>query len=140
MKLMRGYLEQNYHVYADNFFSSFPLVNDLLKHSTYYCGTIRKTMRGFPAAILDGGLMVGESKKFSNGEVMVCRWHDKRDVLMISTNNSAEDTQKPRNNFLPDVTINVPNVVTDYNRKMGGVDHMDQMRSYYNVGRTGKKW
>lgn len=36
--------------------------------------------------------------------------------------------------------ISVPDVVIHYNKKMGGVDHLDQYRSYYNVGRTGKKW
>lgn len=89
MELMRGYLGCNYHVYADNFFSSFPLVTDLLQHKTYYCGTIRKRMRGFPTAILDDVLMVGDSRRVSNGEVMVCRWCDERDVFMVPTNDSG---------------------------------------------------
>ena len=28
----------------------------------------------------------------------------------------------------------------DYNKKMGRVENLDQLRSYYNVGRTGRKW
>ena len=30
--------------------------------------------------------------------------------------------------------------VQKYNKYMGGVDRMDQLRSYYGVGRTGRRW
>ena len=30
-----------------------------------------------------------------------------------------------------------PAIIDDYNRYMGGVDMLDQFRSYYTVGRTG---
>ncbi|KAK2150629.1 hypothetical protein NP493_2748g00002 [Ridgeia piscesae] len=36
--------------------------------------------------------------------------------------------------------ITVPEMIVDYNRNMGGVDHLDQFRGYYNVGRAGRKW
>ena len=39
-----------------------------------------------------------------------------------------------------DVALHVPTCVVSYNKSMGGVNHLDQMRSYYAVGRSGKRW
>ncbi|KAL2091670.1 hypothetical protein ACEWY4_013933 [Coilia grayii] len=139
MHLLRGYLGQHYHVYADNFFSSIPLVRDLLDNNTYYCGTIRKNSKGFPKQILEPKLTMGESRKVGRDGMMVCRWMDKRDVFFISSSHAGRDQVKQRSKFNSQ-RISVPDVVIDYNKKMGGVDHLDQFRSYYNVGRTGKKW
>ena len=30
--------------------------------------------------------------------------------------------------------------VCRYNEHMGGVDHLNQMRSYYSLGRAGRRW
>lgn len=61
-------------------------------------------------------VLIGDSRKVGKGEVTVCCWHDKRDVFVVWTNNSGEDTQKRRAKFQPDDTISDPNVIMDYNR------------------------
>ena len=42
---------QNYHVYFDNFFNSFELLNDLASDNIFACGTARSNRRGFPEAL-----------------------------------------------------------------------------------------
>ena len=37
-----------YHVYCDNFFTSFSLFRDLLANGLYACGTVRTHHKGFP--------------------------------------------------------------------------------------------
>ena len=49
---------QNYHVYFDNFFNSFELLNDLASDNIFACGTARSNRRGFPEAL--------KKKKFPN--------------------------------------------------------------------------
>lgn len=100
MNLMRDYLGKFHHVYADNFFSSIPLVTDLLANNTYYSGTIRKTSKGFPKDILGPKLMRGESKKVGRDRMMVCRWVDKRDVFFISSGHAGVDQVKQRSDSI----------------------------------------
>ena len=141
MKLMSNYLLCLHHLYADNFYSSLPLVRDLRDADTYYCGTIRKNSRGIPKPITSVRLQQGESEKLATDrDIVLCRWRDKRDVYLVASNTDGTDTVKPRSRFTPDTLITVPKMVVDYNQRMGGVDHLDQFRSYYNVGRAGKKW
>lgn len=46
--------------------------------------------------------------------------------------------RKDKNGVKHDITC--PQVVQDYNRFMGGVDHADQLRTSYGVNRKSKKW
>jgi hypothetical protein len=143
MELLRNHLFSYHHVFADNFFSSFDLVEDLNQADTYYCGTVRINRKGLPQQIQKVSLQKNESVKWSstrNTAIMVSRWKDKRDVFMISSNNDGSDTHKPRSNFRQNEVISIPTVITEYNKFMGGVDHFDQFRSYYNVGRSGRRW
>ncbi|XP_063971496.1 piggyBac transposable element-derived protein 4-like [Lytechinus pictus] len=140
MGLLNQYLLRNHIVYADNFFSSLPLVEDLLQADTYYCGTLRKDRVGIPRELQQVRLEKYDNVKWARNAVTVTRWKDKRDVYLISTNNDGSDGQKSRTKFRRDERISIPTVIQDYNAEMGGVDHADQLRSYYNVGRTGRRW
>ena len=54
MELMQHYLMRHHHLYADNFFSSLPLVEDLYAADIYYCGTLRKDRVGIPRQLPRG--------------------------------------------------------------------------------------
>ncbi|XP_064648759.1 piggyBac transposable element-derived protein 4-like [Lineus longissimus] len=142
MTLMRDYLMKNQRVHADNFFSSVTLALDLKQNETYYCGTIRSNRQDYPSEIARPQLDYAHNIRWQNQEeVLACRWRDRRrDVFFVSTYHGAGNTRKPRTRYRVNEIIDVPNVVVDYNKYMGGVDHADQLRSYYKVGRTGKKW
>ena len=141
MKLMSPrYLMCYHHLYADNFYTSLPLVRDLRDADTYYCGTIRKNSRGVPAQMATVPLQRGESEKLGGDhDIVLTRWRDKRDVYIVATNTDGSDGVKPRSRFCAEL-MSVPNMILDYNHHMGGVDHLDQFRAYYDVGRAGRKW
>ena len=91
--------------------------------------------------ISDTALQRGQSEKLSaDRDIVFCRWYDRRDVFVVAKNTTGRDTVKPRTRFTPNDMITVPEMIVDYNRNMGGVDHLDQFRGYYNVGRVGRKW
>ena len=141
MELMRHHLLRHHHLYADNYFTSVHLAADLLQADTYLCGTTRSTRREFPKTLAKVHLTQGESAKWMGEDgVMLVKWHDKRDVFIVATNDAGEDFVRRtwRNRQLIDLTV--PVCVGRYNLHMGGVDRLDQLRSYYGVGRAGRKW
>ncbi|KAK6177150.1 hypothetical protein SNE40_015310 [Patella caerulea] len=141
MGLMEKFILSNHQLFCDNFFTSLDLVRDLKDADTYYCGTVRKNRKGLPKSIDEPRLAPGESVKMATDrDIIFCRWKDKRDVYLVSSNNDGSDTEKPRTRHRQDEMIQIPTMVVDYNKNMGGVDHLDQYRSYYNLGRAGKKW
>ena len=141
MRLMRRYLLSYHHLYADNYFTSVHLAVDLRQADTYLCGTTRATRREFPNSLAAVRLQQGDSVKWVNEDgVMVCKWKDKRDVFMIATNDAGGDVIRPTRRHRQMINLPVPTCVGRYNAHMGGVDHLDQMRSYYSVGRAGRRW
>ena len=70
----------------------------------------------------------------------LCKWRDKRDIFLISTNDAGGDNEVEVRRKRQLVTLATPTCVHKYNKYMGGVDRMDQLRSYYGVGRTGRRW
>ena len=135
MELMQNYQMQNHHVYADNYFTSVHLAEDLLTSNTYLCGTTKYTRKEFPKTLAATTLQQGQSIKYVNGTgVLACKWRDKRDVYLLTTNDAGEDELRPVRRNKQEETLSVPKRVVKYNSCMGGVDRLDQLRSYYNVG------
>ena len=52
----------------------------------------------------------------------------------------GSDVNKPRSRFHAEEMVTIPAMVVSYNKSMGGVDHLDQLRLYYPVGRIERKW
>ncbi len=50
-KLSRSLVGRRYHLYFESFFSSIPLLDDLLKDNLYACATFRKDRKGIPNII-----------------------------------------------------------------------------------------
>ena len=59
MELLRNHLLHYQHVFADNFFTSVHLAEDLLQADTYLCGTTRATRREFPKTLAFSALKQG---------------------------------------------------------------------------------
>ena len=68
-------------------------------------------------------------------------WHDKRDVLFLSTNNSH--TMDHVNHYdkhrRTSVAVPCPSVVKFYNENMGRVDSADQMRGCYSTVKKSRR-
>ena len=141
MGLMQPYLGKYHHIFADNYFTSVHLAEALLREKTYLCGTTRSNRMEYPKALAKQHLQPGKSTKWTNGNgVMLVKWHDKRDVCLIATADDWKDGVKEvrRKNQVFELTV--PHCVQRYNTSMGGVDRMDQMRAYFPVGRSGRRW
>ena len=54
MKLMEPWLNQGYHLFLDNFYTSLKLLNDLLCLRTPACGTSTENRKGFPQTMKKG--------------------------------------------------------------------------------------
>jgi len=77
------------------------------------------------------------------GNLVYTKWHDKRDVNILSTNIDPTDPPvvkqfRKRNGEI--IEVSKPQAVVMYNNHMGGVDHADQLRSYYSICRSSHKW
>lgn len=136
-KLIRPYMNRNHHVYFDNFFTTTKLLEHLESNDTFACGTVRCNRKDLPPCAKDK-LGVGQKEVRQKGHIVFTKWHDKRDVSVMSNNLSpfADDVVVNR----ADQEVPKPAIIDMYNKHMGGVDHADQMREYYSVGRASYKW
>ena len=139
MSLGSRFLYKFHHFYFDNFFSSVQLAHDLLERSTYSCATVRVNRKHWPSQ-LKGNIKPGECFWRQFGNIIACWWRDKRPLFMISTNASPTMSPTDRRTKEGVVQKDIPQPVLYYNSNMGGVDMMDQFRSYYKVGRKSHKW
>ena len=136
-------LKKGHHVYMDNYYTctSPELARELELEQTYVCGTVRKNRRGLPAAVVSARLRRDETIYRTKDSMLVLKWHDKRDVLMLST------IHEPTLNILdraprgrPDAPPTKPTCICDYIVSMRGVDRSDQLLQYYTVLRRTCKW
>ena len=131
MDMMEPYLDKNHHVYFDRFFTSVKLMEDLEEAGTYACATVMLNRRGLPTDARRLKLRERGANYFRQKDnVVLSVWKDKRQVSALSTYSNAVMNQQPQK----------PEAIVKYNAHMGGVDKADQLRSYYKVGRTSKKW
>ena len=121
------------HVFFDNFFTSTKLLEHSEANDTFACGTVRCNRKDLPPCAKNK-LRVGEKLVHQKGHVVFTKWHDKRDVSIMSTDVSplVNDLEVNRG----DGAVQKPVVIDLYNRSMGGVDRADQLREYYSVGRS----
>ncbi|CAC5422076.1 Probable ubiquitin carboxyl-terminal hydrolase FAF-X [Mytilus coruscus] len=137
-----GLLDNGHHVYMDNYYVSPELFTELEVLNTYACGTLRKNRLGVPDAIKKTSL------KLKRGEVifrrkeglLAVKFHDKRDVHMLSTIHPATVSVLNKNDRRTNNPIVKPTSVVDYCSFMGGVDLSDQINQYYSCLRKTSKW
>ena len=157
--------DKNYHVYFDNYFTSIPLLEELLRRGTFGCGTMRSNRKGLPqdlrpAAKKDKGKNVPclektkkdfliksrDSVTFQKGQISVVAWLEKKHrkpVLIASTTTDPASppvtvSRKQNNGRMADVPC--PQAVKKYNEKMGGVDQNDALRVEYSTARMARRW
>lgn len=128
-------------LYADNFYSSIPLVRSLAQKKIWYCGTLRSNRKGIPKAF---SKRLKRSEVFaqeSKDKIRIIKWVDKRPVLMITTNpqHNAKLIDTGKTNKKGE-SVKKPTSVLDYNSAKKGVDLSDQMSAYFSVLRKSLKW
>jgi len=142
MKLMEGRLDVGHELYVDNFYTSVPLAKKLLERQTLVCGTLRRNRKFLPQAVVSSKLKKGEVERRRCGQLVVTKWKDKREVLMLSTLHSGKlvNVEAGKRRSKKGQPIQKPDCVVDYNSSMGGIDRVDQLTSYYTPLRKSIKW
>ena len=143
MRLISPFYNKNYHVYFDNFFASPKLMEDLLSEGTYACSTVRINRKGLLPCSLTKLKRAVKTLTSQKGNLLYTKWHDKRDVNILSTNIDplTPPVVKERRKKNGEVEeVEKPYCIEQYNKYMGGVDHSDQLRSYYSCCRSFHKW
>jgi len=138
MELAEDYLDKGRTMYTDNWYTSVTLANQLLNRSTNLVGTLRSNRKFNPVSVVKAKLKKGEiMSSQSQNNIVVLKWKDKRDVLMLSTkhkNNTVVVNNKRGKQVVK------PQMVIDYNKAKGYVDICDLRSSYHSPLRRSLKW
>lgn len=135
--LEHGLLDKGYCVYTDNYYCSPELAVQLKKRKTDLVGTVQRKRVGVPKEFAHKKIQKNEFTALmeKNGEFMLFKWLDKRQVMCLTTIHKLSCTNVKRKGK----DALVPNIINDYNINMGGVDKVDQMLSAYPLERKRQK-
>lgn len=133
-------------VYFDNFFTSYYLMCLLSERHFFATGTVRVNR-------LAGATLKSGAKNLPRGamdysfdktnKILIARWSDNKEVSIATNHQSIEPFAKARRynkELKKKVDVDMPLVIAQYNRHMGGVDLHDNAVSNYRVAIRGKKW
>ncbi|KAE9528590.1 hypothetical protein AGLY_012165 [Aphis glycines] len=138
MELTHEYLNFGRTIYTDNWYTSVNLAHKLLEQNTHLVGTLRANRKQNPKDVVQKKLKKGQViAQQSDRGIVVLKWKDKRDVLMLSTKHS--DTMIETINKRGQTTKK-PEIVIDYNKGKALVDICDQRSSYHSPLRKSMKW
>ena len=145
-KLCQNVQGKWYAIFCENFFTSYKLLEDLYDNKILCCGTLRSGRKEFPACLYDKAAIKrmkrGDVVWRMKGPVLALTWMDKKAVHAAGTFTQAPSQQLPEvNRKQKDGTIQkiaCPELVSSYNKYMGGVDKNDQMKSYYTIPVAGQ--
>ena len=134
---------KNHKVYFDNYYSSVPLLEYLLLHKVFCCGTIRSNRKYLPKGLKrDKTLQHGDSdSRVSAQGSVVHKWMDNKSVHVISNYHGTEigeikRTQKDGSRKI----FSCPKALIIYNNNMCGVDKADFYCAIYGINRKNVKW
>ncbi|KAI2668674.1 PiggyBac transposable element-derived protein 3 [Labeo rohita] len=143
-------LHRGTKVYCDRFFTTIKGAQRMMGKELYMTGTIMKNRLAgakhkLPSdkAMKNAGRGTSSEVSAEDGKLCVVKWYDNKPVLLMSVvhGTQPEDTcQRWDKKMKQYVTVSRPSIIREYNNKMGGVDLMDRMISYYRMSTRTKKW
>lgn len=136
--LLKEYFNTNRHLYIDNWYTSPKLLKFLHQNKIYACGTVKKNRAGMPT--FSAKLGAGQTEVRYSPPLMALKWHDKKDIYMLSTihgNTMGPSMREDRATGLPKMK---PSCVFDYSNNMGSVDTADMLLSSLQCIRKTIKW
>lgn len=138
LTLINPYLNKGHTLYVDNWYSSPALFSYLFEKKTNACGTVKANRKNMP--VLNKKLKAGDVESKATKNLLAIKWHDKRDVRVLSTLHI--DELIPSNKIDKNSGENVlkPACILDYNKNMGSVDRSDMMLSSTETVRKTLKW
>ncbi|XP_048575717.1 piggyBac transposable element-derived protein 4-like [Nematostella vectensis] len=150
MKLLSPLLNQGYHLYCDNFYTSVTLIKDLFLVKTPATGTAAENRRGFPEEMKNGRKWAGKKERGSmrwhrDGVCLAQQWKDNRPVTILSSIECANDyvivsrKVKSREQWT-NIEVRQPMAINNYNSYMNGVDRSDQLMTKNNALSKCRRW
>ncbi|KAG0436652.1 PiggyBac transposable element-derived protein 4 [Dictyocoela muelleri] len=121
-------------IFMDNYYNSYKLCNTLLYNKIYSTGTLRHK-RGGPQDLLDlkKRVIIGDAIIMEKNKTQILIWQDRKPVVVITNcYNCFENVSIKKRE--------IPKVINEYNKYMGGVDKFDQMIKYYPLKRKTNRW
>ena len=126
----------NYKIFADNFFTSFKLVEKLANDGFLYVGTVKQNTLGKPLKskllsekdLNKSGRGSYDYRVESNTNIICLRWLDTKAVTLMSNYSGVDplDTARRWDKSKRYYTqVDRPCIIKEYNTYMGGVDMMD---------------
>lgn len=150
MRLMYPLLNQGYHLFVDNFYTSVTLFKDLFSRGVPATGTILETRKDFPASLKNGkewakGRERGSMRWERDTPCLALQWIDNKVVSVLTTIDNANDhvqvTRRARTaGVWSTKVVPQPQTISNYNKYMNGVDRSDQIIATNNVLRKCMSW
>ncbi|XP_026819540.1 piggyBac transposable element-derived protein 4-like [Rhopalosiphum maidis] len=128
--LCENYLNEGRTIVTDNFYTSVPLAETLLRQDTHLVGTLRKNRRFLPKTVIEKKLKKGEFVGLENNSgIVVSKFKDKRDIHLLSTRHQLNMTNTGKKNRNQEDILK-PDIILFYNAGKAGIDISDQLASY----------
>ena len=143
LDLMAPFQGMNHVVYLDNYFTSGPLVDELAKVKTYTVGTIQQGASGFPQALKTTEIPPNGYAAQRVENTSYYAFQDRKLVSFVSNIFPLEMKGRvarlpPKGRVLKHQQV--PPVLPVYNRYMGAVDRLSQVRRTYGYNRKSKRY
>nr|CAI5837029.1 unnamed protein product [Callosobruchus analis] len=137
MSLLDGLVDQGRTLYTDNYYTSVSLAHKLIDRKTHLVGTVRANRKLNCTEVVRRKIKKNEVfASQSNTGVVMLKWQDKRDVLMLS----AKHTDRTKTIKQKTKDIVKPEMIFDYNECKSYIDLSDQKKAYSHCLRRGTKW
>ena len=150
MKLAAPYFNQGYHLYLQDFFTSFKLVNDLFSNGIPSTGMVSVGMVGFPASLRDikewaRTVELGGMRWDRQSNILTLQWMDHKPISIITTIDSANEVtvahrKIKRGEQLQKIDVNVPKVIQKYNQCINKTHRLDQAITSNNALQKCYEW
>ena len=138
----------NHKLFADNYFTSIPVVEELQARGIQYLGTVRgNRLKG--CVMKDEKTLKSEGRGSSDHRVeelnncVAVRWYDNRVVNLLSSYVGTEPVTVAKRwdrKKKVHVEVPMPAIVQVYNKFMGGIDLLDMMTSMYKYSLKSRRW
>ena len=138
MTLLQPYLGKGRTLITDNWYTSPRLYTLLHENKTNAFGTVRKNRRDIPH--MEEKLKRGEMCYRSTSVLLAMKWHDKKEVWMLSSAHAATLIESEKRDYRTGLYKKKPSCIVDYNSNMGAVDRVDMILSTLNSLRKTIKW
>lgn len=150
LKLMQRFLNQGYHLFVDNFYTSLTLFKHLFTQGVPATGTVMESRRDFPPGLKNGKQWAKKKQRGSmrwdrDPPCLALQWVDNKVVSLLTTIDNANDSlQVTRKTKTAGVwstkVVPQPRTVNNYNKYMNAVDRSDQILATNNVLRKCMSW